>query len=145
MKKYIIFNNSHNFSRPFYVFLGIEAPCIDVRLCVNCSICIKERNTASESTKTKMAVVYRAGPFYIYLYYIFCTYGKSIASEFYYLNKAKNRENFFISLTYINKLSGDPFLRYGANHLFVQKSFYFLFYDILKATISRLQKIYLKK
>ncbi|MDY6822021.1 MAG: O-antigen ligase family protein, partial [Deferribacterota bacterium] len=60
----------------------------------------------------------------------FISFGKAIALELYYIPKAKNSSNFFHSLTYVDKLSKNPFLKYGANHLFVQKAFNYLWQDI---------------
>ena len=101
---------------------------------------LKEESAAVNQQKLKWPLY--IGPLIFIIIYLtfFCTYGKALAHEFYYLKKAKNEKNFFISLTYIDKLSRDPFLSYGADHLFVQKSFYFMCYDIFKSNYIPLTK-----
>ena len=75
----------------------------------------------------------------------FVSYSVALTKEFYYINKAKNEKNFFIALTYINKLSLNPYLKYGANHFFVQKSFYLVWNDIFNTQHVPLTKELFKK
>ena len=97
---------------------------------------------SNNTSAIKLKNIHYVLPFIFIIMYctFFLTYGSALAKEFYYINKAKNEKNFFISLSYINKLSLNPYLRYGSNHFFIQKSLYFVWDDIFHTQYVPLTK-----
>ncbi|MDY6822094.1 MAG: hypothetical protein SVN78_10800, partial [Deferribacterota bacterium] len=103
-----------------------------------------------ETFSLKTGLIKKISYFFLSLFLIiyitfFISFGKAIALELYYIPKAKNSSNFFHSLTYVDKLSKNSFLIYGANHLFVQKAFNYLWQDIFNSPFVPVTKELYKK
>ena len=82
---------------------------------------------------------------FIVLYtFFFISYGKALSLELYYKTKAQHEKKFFNALLYLDKLSHNKYLYFGANHTFVEQAYLYISKDVFDGVIPLTKELYKK-